>query len=403
MKKIIITTGLLVSMLFRTTAQEKTEEDAYEKRKLKVDEVNFVTSYYHQEGNKSAVTGGVGTEKLTDYANNFDLKMSKYDLKNRQHTFTLDFNIDYYTSASSDNIDMSYDQGATRTGASYSDIHVYPSLSWSMKDSKSRVTKGLSYSFSTEFDYQSHGFTANWAKASRDNNREFSIKASAFIDKWTVILPIEFRTGTAGNGRGSQNTKPRNSYSAAFSLSQVINERLQLMAIVEPSYQEGLLSTPFHRIYFSDNTVAVEKLPGSRLKLPIGVRASYFFGDNTILRAFYRYYMDDWGMTAHTVNLEGSYKITPFISISPYYRFNNQTAVDYFHAYKENNSTSAYYSSDYDISGMNTNFYGSGVRFAPVNGVLGMKHLSSVELRYGHYTRTTGMVANIVTMALKMK
>ena len=388
-------------MLFRTTAQSSVEENAdYEKRKLKIDEINFVTSYYHQEGDKSAVTGGIGTEKLTDYANSFDLKMSKYDFKNRQHNFTLDFNIDYYTSASSDAIDP-----RTVSGASAADFHIYPSISWSMKNPKNRITQGLTYSFSKEYDYISNGFTASWAKASKDNNREFSVKASAFIDKWTIILPIEFRSGTVGSGRGGgpQNTKPRNSYTAAFSLSQVINERLQLMAIVEPSYQEGLLSTPFHRIYFSDNTVDIEKLPGSRLKLPIGVRASYFFGDNTILRAFYRYYMDDWGMTAHTVNLEGSYKITPFISISPYFRFNNQTAVDYFNGYKQNLSTSDYYSSDYDISGMNTNFYGSGVRFAPVNGVLGMKHLSSIELRYGHYTRTTGMVANIITMALKMK
>jgi hypothetical protein len=401
MKKIIITAGLLVSMLFRTTAQSSsTEADAYyEKRQLKVDEVNFVSSYYHQEGDKSAVTGGIGTEKLSDYANSFDLKISKYDLKNRKHSFNIDFNIDYYTSASSDNIDP-----RTTSGASAADIHIYPSVSWNIKNEKTGVTKGLTYAFSTEYDYNSHGFTANWAKESKDKNREFSIKASAFIDKWTIILPIELRTGTTSSGRGGpQNTKPRNSYTAAFSLSQVINDRLQLMAIVEPSYQEGLLSTPFHRIYFSDNTLAIEKLPGSRLKLPIGLRANYFFGDNVILKAFYRYYMDDWGMTAHTVNLEGIYKITPFISISPYYRFNNQTAVDYFHGYKENNAASTYYSSDYDISGMNTNFYGSGIRIAPVNGVLGMKHWSSVELRYGHYTRTTGMVANILTMHLKMK
>jgi hypothetical protein len=398
MKKIIITAGLLVSMLFRTTAQSSVEENTdYEKRKLKIDEINFVSSYYHQDGDRSAVTGGIGTELLTDYANSFDLKMSKYDLKNRQHNFTLDFNIDYYTSASSDNIDP-----RTVSGASRQDIHIYPSVSWSMKNAKTRITQGLTYSFSTEWDYKSHGFTASWAKASKDNNRELSIKASAFIDKWSIILPIEFRTSTATT-RGPQETKPRNSYNVSLSLSQVINERFQLMAVVEPSYQEGLLSTPYHRVFFSDNTKTVEKLPGSRFKLPIGLRASYFFGDNAILRAFYRYYMDNWGMTAHTVNLEGSYKITPFISISPYYRLNSQTAVDYFRPYQQNNSANAYYTSDYDISGMNTNFYGSGVRFAPVNGVLGMKHFSSVELRYGHYTRTTGMVANIVTMHLKMK
>ena len=94
MKKIIITAGLLVSMLFRTTAQSSVEENTdYEKRKLKVDEINFVTSYYHQEGDKSAVTGGIGTEKLSDYANSFDLKLSKYDFKNRLHTFNVQINI----------------------------------------------------------------------------------------------------------------------------------------------------------------------------------------------------------------------------------------------------------------------------------------------------------------------
>lgn len=404
MKKIIITAGLLVSMLFRSAAQETTGEDAYEKRKLKVDEINFVTSYYHQEGNKSAVTGGVGTEKLSDYANNFDLKMSKYDLKNRQHTFNLDFNIDYYTSASSDNIDLSYDQGATRTGASYSDVHIYPSISWSIKDPKSRITKGLSYSFSTEYDYQSNGFTASWAKASRDNNREFSIKGSAFLDKALIILPTELRTntGTIGKG-GSQGTRPRNSYGLTLSLSQVINERLQMILVADPSYQEGFLSTSFHRIYFTDNSETIEKLPGSRLKLPIGIRANYFFGDNTVLRTFYRYYMDDWGMTAHTINVEGSYKITPFISITPFYRFNSQKAVRYFAAKGQHAPTETYYTSDYDISGMNTNFYGGGFRYAPVNGVLGMQHFASVELRYGHYTRTTDMVADIITLHLKMK
>jgi hypothetical protein len=403
MKKIIITAGLLVSMLFRSAAQETKEEDAYEKRKLKVDEINFVTSYYHQEGNKSAVTGGVGTEKLSDYANNFDLKMSKYDLKNRQHTFTLDFNIDYYTSASSDNIDFSYDQGATRSGASYQDIHIYPTVSWSMKDAKSRVTKGLSYSFSTEYDYRSHGFTANWAKASKDNNREFSIKGSAFLDKASIILPTELRTNTVAVRGGGLDTRPRNSYGLTLSLSQVINERLQMILVADPSYQEGFLSTSFHRVYFTDNSLTIEKLPGSRLKLPIGIRANYFFGDNAVLRTFYRYYMDDWGMTAHTINLEGSYKITPFVSITPFYRFNSQTAVRYFAAKGKHAPTATYYTSDYDISGMNTNFYGAGFRYAPVNGVLGMKNFASAEIRYGHYTRTTDMVADIITLHLKFK
>ena len=222
------------------------------------------------------------------------------------------------------------------------------------------------------------------------------------MDKATIILPIELRTNTA-SVRGTQDTKPRNSYGLTLSLSQIINERLQLMLIADPSYQEGFLSTSFHRVYFTDNSETIEKLPGNRLKLPIGIRANYFFGDNAVLRTFYRYYMDDWGMTAHTINVEGSYKITPFVSITPFYRFNSQKAVRYFAAKGQHALAETYYTSDYDISGMNTTFIGSGFRYAPVNGVLGMKHFASAEIRYGHYTRTTGMVADIISLHLKMK
>jgi hypothetical protein len=33
-------------------------------RTLKLDEINIVSAYYAQDGNHSAVTGGIGTEKL---------------------------------------------------------------------------------------------------------------------------------------------------------------------------------------------------------------------------------------------------------------------------------------------------------------------------------------------------
>ena len=40
----------------------------YQPRKIKLEEVNFVSGYYKQDGNNSAVTGGIGSEKLTDFA-----------------------------------------------------------------------------------------------------------------------------------------------------------------------------------------------------------------------------------------------------------------------------------------------------------------------------------------------
>lgn len=402
MKKIVLTVGLLVGLLKGVYAQTTNDKEAYEKRKLKIEEVNLVSGYYGQDGNNSAVTGGLGTEKLSNFANSIDLKLSFIDRKSRQHFINADFNIDHYTSASSDNIDP-----LTISSASRSDTHVYPSLSWTVKDDATRTSRGLSYSYSTEYDYQSHGFNVNFAKISKDNNREFSLKAGAFFDTWMAILPSELRPagyGSAAEGdRDPVAYKPRNSYNLALSLSQVINKRLQLLVTVEPAFQQGLLSTPYHRVYFTDGSHTVEKLPGSRFKLPVGVRLSYFLGDKVILRGFYRFYADDWGMKAHTANFEATYKITPFVSVSPFYRFHNQTAVRYFNAYGKHGPTEAYYTSDYDISGFTSHFVGTGIRLAPPSGLFGIKQWHSVELRYGHYLRSTGMVGNSVTLAMKLK
>lgn len=370
-------------------------------RTLKLDEVNFVSAYYNQDGNHSAVTGGIGTEKLIDFANSIDLKLSFTDKKGRKHSIIGEAAIDYYSSASSDMIDP-----RSVSSASMTDTHFYPTLSWSRKDDKKHTTVGASFSYSTEWDYKSHGGNLSFSKSSKDNNTEVSVKLGAFFDTWSVILPYEVRPDGYGSGaEGDQNIdyKRRNSYNLSIGVSQIINKRLQVMAVVEPSYQEGLLSTPYHRVYFTDGTLKVEKLPGTRAKLPVGLRASYFLGDRFIIRSFYRYYQDNWGMKAHTVSVEVPIKITSFVSVTPHYRFNSQTAVNYFAPINSHKLTETYYTSDFDISDFRSAFWGAGIRIAPPDGVLGIKHWNTAELRYGHYNRSNGMVANIITLSAKFK
>src|SRR5205085_9969334 len=129
-------------------------------------------------------------------------------------------------------------------------------------------------------------------------------------------------------------SKSRNSFSTSFSYSQIINKNLQIMFLLDLVYQKGYLGLPFHRVYFqNENQPHVENLPDSRFKLPLGFRANYFAGDKVIIRTFYRYYHDDWGLNAHTFELETPVKVTPFFSITPFYRYYNQGAVNYFAPY----------------------------------------------------------------------
>ncbi len=139
------------------------------------------------------------------------------------------------------------------------------------------------------------------------------------------------------------------------------------------------------------------------MKIPLAFRANYFFGDKFIIRTYYRYYHDDWGLNAHTINFETPVKITPFFSITPFYRYYSQTAVKYFAPYQQHNAAETFYTSNYDLSKFNSNFYGAGFRIAPPAGVFKIQHLNMLELRYGHYTKTTGMNSDIITLNLKVK
>jgi Protein of unknown function (DUF3570) len=393
MKKVFLTAATMFALL-HSYAQTK-DSTGFESRKLKLEEINLVSSYYTQNGDNAAVTGGIGSQKLTDIANVIDIKLTRYDKKLRKHTFDAEIGIDHYTSASSDMIDLK-----ANSSASHADTRFYPSVNWSMENETKGTTLGAGLSSSTEFDYQSFGGNISFSKKTKNKSGEFTAKFQTYLDQVSLIAPVELRTSGRGHNYA---TTPRNTFAGSLSYSQIINERLQVMFLADAVQQNGYLSLPFHRVYFSDGTIHQENLPSNRFKIPLGFRANYFLGDKFIIKTYYRFYTDDWGLKSHTANIEVPIKITPFISVSPFYRFYTQTAIKYFAPYQTHTAQDQYYTSNYDLAKFNSNFFGTGLRFAPPKGVLGMQHLSMLELRYGHYLQTTGLNSNIISMNLKFK
>jgi len=397
MKRIFIT-GLALLGLFQAYSQTTpTDSTTYKSQKLKIDEINLVSSYYKQDGDNSAVTGGVGTEELTDIANTIDVKLIRYNKAGKKQTFDVEVGIDRYTSASSDRIDLK-----ANSSASSEDVRFYPSLSYMVENEEKGTTLGVGVSSSTEYDYQSFGGNVSYSKKTKDRSGEFTAKFQAFLDQVKMIKPTELRGGSGGSG-----TEARNTFAASLSYSQIVNQNFQIMFLADVITQQGYLSLPFHRVYFNDSTGETdsnqESLPDTRLKIPLAIRASYFLGDNVIIRAYYRYYTDDWKLTSHTANIEIPVKLSPFFSLSPFYRYYTQSAIKYFKGYKEHDGTEEFYTSNYDVSQFNSNFLGMGLKFSPLKGVLGMKHFHTLEMRYGHYTRSTNMVSNIVSINIKYK
>lgn len=398
-KHSLVTLGLML-LFFHGFSQNTTDSSNYKNRKLRFEEANLVSSYYAQDGNNSAVTGGRGTEKLSDISNSFDVTFSKYDKKFRKHSFDLEVGIDHYTSASSDMIDLK-----ANSSASYSDNRIYPSLNYSLENSKKGIRIGGGAGFSTEFDYTSINFNGNASIKTKDRSGEFYVRLQAFLDQVRLVTPVELRPG-GGSGEDDDDhygTASRTTFNASVSYSQIVNQRLQIMFLADLVSQSGYLGLPFHRVYLTDNTLKQENLPSNRFKYPVGIRANYFLGDRFILRAYYRYYADTWGVNGSTASLEVPIKITPFVSVSPFYRFYKQNGANYFAGYRQHTSAEEFYTSNFDLSNFQANFFGAGLRLTPPKGVFGIKHVKMAELRYGHYDKNIGMQSDIISLNLQFK
>jgi hypothetical protein len=103
------------------------------------------------------------------------------------------------------------------------------------------------------------------------------------------------------------------------------------------------------------------------------------------------------------VQVETVVKLTPFFSITPFYRFYQQSASKYFAPYEAHTVNDEFYTSNYDLSKFNSNFFGAGLRVAPPKGVLNIQKINALEVRFGHYAKNNGMNSNIISMSLKFK
>lgn len=418
MQKVLIPIVLLFSFLIYGQ-----EEATYSKRVLEDTEVDLLFSYYDQDGDNAAVTGGEGTQELTDVTSTIVVKMPL----NNDDVLTVDVGISAYTSASSSNVnplDGDFNKAVNpfnaSSGASKSDklIHFKASYEHSSEDRNKIV--GASLYAAKEYDYSSVGIGASYAYLFNEKNTELSISGQVFLDKWKPQYPIELRQGffdsrVTGTGTYSPNftefsDENRNTYSVSLGLSQILGKKVQGSLFADIIVQSGLLSTPFQRVYFGDVNDffiddfqladGVEILPDNRVKIPIGGRLNYYISDAFVVRSYYRFYTDDWGITSNTASIEVPIKLNNVFTLYPTYRFYNQTESEYFYEKEAAVSTLAYYTSDYDLSEFISHQYGAGLRYKDIfakQRVFGFG-LKAIDVRGTMYNRDNGLDSFIVSL-----
>ena len=394
--------------------------------------IDIIGGYYQQTGSHGAVEGGRGTQQLTDVPPAIIVNVP-LDTVSR---LSVNVGADFYASASTDRIDFALSTPSAR------DVRVHGDFGYSREQRAKGTIWGVGAGVSKEYDYLSFNAAGSFAKTSRDGNRQLSVAGQVFFDQVTLITPIELREPGNGRGKSQYGTDTRQTYNFTATYSQVLTKRLQAAISTELVSQNGLLSTPFHRVYFKDNpaqntiptlndnfiprfatAARIENLPRARFKYPVSLRLNYYASDLVQIRGFYRFYNDNFGITAHTFEVELPVKVTPFFVVYPFYRYHTQTAANYFAPFAQHSISDPYFTSDYDLAAFAANKVGLGLRYSPVYGI-GRFHvpgknaqglprvmrLRSLDLRYANYQQTGSSIytaadradlkANIITFDL---
>lgn len=388
MNKRTVLVGSLAFSFLVAKAQEREKSEF----KLKETEVELLYNHYLQSGDNSAVTGGEGTERLIVYGPSFN--MNKTVGKNSYH---FQLGADIISSASTDNIDN------IQSSASRLDARSYSALTYSRYLEKSNTTVTIGLSGSIESDYASFGKFLGWSKTSKNDMRTYSAELQVFNDdlRWGrlddgflsepqfLIYPVELRF------QEWYDDYNRDSYNLSLGFTQVVNQRNTIGIFSVLSLQRGLLATPFHRIFFNDDTRGVEQLPDKRQKLAVSLRWNTFTKGGVIFKNSIRGYTDDFGILGLTLDNETAIKLGPKWTILPSARFYTQKGSRFFAPKGEHDPGESYYTSDYDLSTINTWTFGLGWKHWPANRK--NRGLHNFSFRYFYYSRSNGLRAHTIS------
>src|SRR4051812_5216447 len=121
----------------------------------------------------------------------------------------------------------------------------------------------------------------------------------------------------------------RNTTNASLGLTQILTPTTIVHANYGFTAQNGELSNTWNSVPIVTQEREGEVVPAKRIRHAIVARGAQWLPWNGALKASYRFYVDDWGIVAHTVEAQLLQRLAPWVYVRGSYRFHRQTGVDF--------------------------------------------------------------------------
>jgi hypothetical protein len=167
---------------------------------------------------------------------------------------------------------------------------------------------------------------------------------------WGVSYSDDELTPTDAELFGRVPHAERDSLSASFSLTQILNRNSVLQSGVALTRQSGFLSDPYKQVWI-DRAVVNDSRPDERRMFSWTTRYRlYLERSRAALTLDYRYFWDDWEITAHTLDAAWRQPLRESWEITPSLRYYAQTSPDFYAPYFLELPGDGFWSSDYRLA-----------------------------------------------------
>ena len=199
----------------------------------------------------------------------------------------------------------------------------------------------VSAGYSTENDYDA--LFAAYTGEYQQSNKHTTLS-------WGVSYSDDRLSPTDADMFGRIAHANKNSASVSFGLTRILNRNALIQSGLQITYHKGYLSDPYKEMWINGG-VFFDRRPDQRTTFAWSTRfRQYFVGSNAALHADYRYYNDDWGVTAHTLDLVWNQPLGDFFELAPSVRYYSQRAADFYIPAITNGQQPDYWSSDYRLA-----------------------------------------------------
>jgi hypothetical protein len=348
-------------------------------RPYSIESVRTRFSHYAQQGHgfQSQAGGPPGSEELTVEQPQLEVIAHQGD----RITHRLWVPLDIVTAASPDALDAV--STASRTNEAGA---VELASTWQATRATAATLHG---GFHLEEPYRSWDVGAAVAHSFADDNAVVVASINQYVD-WLDTFDLR-GTRLTRTGRSSTNLN--------LGVTQLLSPTTVAHLDYGVTLQNGTLGNTWNAVPLATGTLDLERLPGFRQRHAFVGRLAQWLPWRGALHLYYRFYVDDWGVLAHSAEAELYQRVGPWLWLRATYRVHQQSGVSFFTTAAS--PTAALRSADSDLAPFVAQTFGGAVgvdlRMIPKLRAL------SADVSYDRYVRTNDLHVDIISVGLGLR